>query len=94
MKEKDDDGIVLIADVLPEVMEKIKHRVEHGCAPIAKEYPTRESVFLALSRAGIKKNSDDYRDYSGAKKLIFRGEFIDHNDYDRILGWIIDYTGV
>lgn len=56
----------------------------------AIETQTRKHVEDILSRAGIPRGSE-LEFYGIAKKLIFRGCWIDSVQYDRILRYVGDY---
>jgi len=50
---------------------------------------TPDEVIRRLKDAGIKRRDSEY---SRAKELIFRGQWIDSDCYDRLLGVIINYV--
>ena len=63
-----------------------------------KENPTiamcplsREDVHLLLKERGIPRSGGEPNYYSRAKKLIVKGKMIDHEEYDRVIGWILEY---
>jgi len=57
------------------------------------ETQTRENVIDLLHRAGIEAGSE-FKKYSEAKRIIFRGLFINTNEYERIIGYVANYLGL
>jgi hypothetical protein len=53
----------------------------------------RDWVEKVLKNAGITKKSG-WRGYTQAKKLIFKGKFLDGELYDRHIKYITDYLGI
>lgn len=51
----------------------------------------REDVHLLLKEWGIPRMGGEPKYYSLAKKLIVKGKVIDHEEYDRVIGWILEY---
>ena len=56
------------------------------------EEQTKEQVINILKshNLGINKKRK-YRDYSEAKKIVFKEQFIDCDIYDKQIGWICGY---
>lgn len=55
---------------------------------------TRHTIERILMSKGIQRDCGSWVDYECAKRAVFKGERIDHNDYERVNMWIIDYVGV
>ena len=59
-----------------------------------EHYPTQESVARELRNAGIVAYTGDWDEYERAKKLIFKGDTVNVDDYERKIKWIIEYCRV
>ena len=57
------------------------------------ETQTRKHIFDQLERAGIPQGSR-LKFYRQAKRVVFRGLFIDSDEYDRIHEYMSEYLGV
>jgi hypothetical protein len=51
----------------------------------------REDVHLLLKEWGIPRRGGEPKYYSLAKMQIVKGKMIDHEEYDRVIGWILEY---
>ena len=67
----------------PEIKNRIENRGEKEIQGMLKSH----GLFKGN---GVNKN----RNYSLAKALIFEGQFIDSDIYDKQIKWICDYLGV
>ena len=59
----------------------------------AVETQTRENVIDLLHRAGIEPGAE-LRKYQEAKRIIFRGLWIETKAYERLLGHVVNYLGM
>jgi hypothetical protein len=55
---------------------------------------TRKGVETMLKAKKIERNSESWSEYEQAKKIIFRGQFINPDDAARVTTWIMDYVNV
>lgn len=55
---------------------------------------TRKGVESMLKAKNIERNSESFHDYEAAKKIVFRGQTINPDDYARVNMWIMDYVNV
>ncbi len=77
-------------------MEESKCRCSRASYPEeirAVESQDREHVIDLLHRAGIEPGSE-LRKYQEAKRIIFRGLWIDTKAYERLLGHVVNYLGM
>ena len=58
------------------------------------EVRNQEEIETILGEAGIQRGSRKWRDYSKAKKLIFKGLWIDSEIYDKQIIWITEYLNL
>ena len=58
------------------------------------ESRSRKEVEAILAKAGMKRGSQDFRNYVEAKRLIFRGHWITKKIYDQQIQWILSYLGL
>jgi hypothetical protein len=54
----------------------------------------KEDVWFLLFRHDIPFHSEDFRDYSEAKRIVFKGLWIDEKKYDAMITWICEYLNV
>lgn len=56
------------------------------------ENQSKEQIIRLLqSHALGKDRKRKYKDYSEAKKIVFQGQFINCDIYDKQIGWVCDY---
>jgi hypothetical protein len=58
------------------------------------ETRTKDEIYELLHSEGIQKNSESWRDYARAKKLVFRGHWIDEATHEKQTDWIVEYLGL
>jgi len=58
------------------------------------EARTKEEIEIILEEAGIQRGSQNWRDYSKTKRLIFKGLCINSGIYSEQSQWICDYLNL
>ena len=93
-----DKGYKMLSEIMPEVMENLKERANNPQKYIDKikkiESLTKQEITSFLELNEIFRNSQNWRDYSKAKRLIFDGEWIDEKIYDSHIDIITEYLGL